>query len=124
MLYRNRVEQNHDSGPFGLLIREVAIKPEEFESVDYLKAPESIEDISTSYHKMYSEDLLELFQENTRPCIVTFADIGQKPDALHKAIYYLYAKKGNEDLIACNTCFDGEGRIIPPEQIVRVEYLR
>ncbi len=121
-IYRNRTMKN-DNGPFGLLVREVAIRPEESGSVDYLKSPEIIEDICICFCDMYGKDLLELYQENSRRCIVTFTDSEPRTNALHKAIFYLYLVFRNEPLDGCNTCFDGNGTAILPEKIVRIEYL-
>ena len=101
----------------------VAIKPEDVGSVEYLETPEIIQDICNSFCEMFGENLLTLFKQSSRPCIVTFTDSGARLNALHKAIYYLYVKYRDEDLVLCNTCFDGEGKAISKEQIVRVEHL-
>ncbi len=122
-IYRIRTEGDIDSGPFGLLLREVAINPEEFGSVDYLAVPEIIEDICISFGEIYGEDLLEKFEQKTRPCIVTFSESEANPKALHKAIEYIYSEFCDEPKDGCNTTYNGMGNVIPAEQIVKVEYL-
>ena len=68
--------------------------------------------------------LVEAFRNATRPCIVKFRSTKPREDVVRVALFYAYSTLwGQEQCIETNTCFAGEGRTIPVEDIVQVEYL-
>jgi hypothetical protein len=61
-----------------------------------------------------------------RPCIVKFEDRSgtSTNDVIGPVIRYCHCKAWNDELhIHTNTCFDGQGEVVPFEAIQRIEYL-
>jgi hypothetical protein len=59
-LYRTKVQKSFHWGPFAVLVRDIAFRPEESGSHDYFRTPEIIEDICVCFKEKYSIDLLEI----------------------------------------------------------------
>ncbi|MBI2811611.1 MAG: hypothetical protein HYX67_12410, partial [Candidatus Melainabacteria bacterium] len=57
-LHRQRIVNTADRGPHAVLIRDALIYPDRFDGVDYLSAPETIEDLCESFKSHYPHDLL------------------------------------------------------------------
>ncbi|MGA9998104.1 MAG: hypothetical protein WBP93_22005 [Pyrinomonadaceae bacterium] len=121
-LYEMKASDSMHWGPYALLSRDHAFKPEEIGNHDYLGAPEIVEDICICFSERYEFDLLGAFMKKTRPCIVKFFD-GSRSDCVSTAVYHLYnAHRGNGCSGQCNTCYDGEGVSVTPERIMKVEF--
>lgn len=109
------------AGPFAFLIREELDHLGETNSVDYLAAPESIEDICLCYETAFGRQLLDAYRAATRPCVVKFVD--WRPERVMGTVArYIYAQEHDGVAFDVNTCFDGKGVAIRPEQILDVEW--
>jgi hypothetical protein len=99
-------------GPFGHLVREAALSNTQNH---FFHAPEVVVDLGFD---------LPAFRAATVPCIVKFRARDSWPDVVMQAFYYAYLstwrKKADGE---CSTTWDGEGRTVPAEDIVRVEFL-
>ncbi|HYM88690.1 MAG TPA: hypothetical protein VES92_06190 [Nitrospiraceae bacterium] len=123
-LYRMKTRDILHWGPHAVLVRDVLVNPERFESVDYLNTPEIVEDISLCFHERHGRDLLPAFQQQSYACIVKFNDNTPRPDSVPIALHYLYCITQNRDLFpGCNTCFDGNGHLIQPHQTIEIEVI-
>ena len=121
--YRARINNQDDCGPHGVLVKEFLLRAPELDVVDYLRSPETIEDICSVFQEKFGKDLFYLFNQASKPCIVSFRDSFHGEGALYRAIYYLYSKfKGYELDHNCNTCFSSNPTAIPRCQIVSIEY--
>lgn len=121
-LYRMKTRDILHWGPHAVLVRDVLVNPERFESVDYLNSPEIVEDICLCFQERHGRDLLPAFQQQSHACIVKFNDNTPRPDSVPIALHYLYCTTQNRDLFpGCNTCFDGNGHLIQPHQIIEIE---
>jgi hypothetical protein len=122
-LYHMKVNDRDHWGPYGVLVRDVGLCPNEIGNHDYLGVPEIIEDICLCFAEQYNFDLLSAFLQNSRPCIVKFIDEQSHTRCLPPALYYLYSRFWAKPLsLSCNTCFDGGGKVIPAEKIQQVEF--
>lgn len=111
-------------GPHALLVREAALRPREIGNHDYLGTPEIVEDICQCFEDRFGRDLHRAYQVATRPCLVHFVSDVPRPDTVPVALAYACAALRNEQLTHwANTCFDGEGRAVTSDQIVRFEFL-
>ena len=119
--HRHRLGHQADWGPHAVLVRDALVNPERFEGVDYLKAPETIEDICSSFLSHFAHNLLAVFQEASHPCIVKFRDRQPRPDAIGAAAAYIWCIARNESCVLCNTCYEANGRPIPRTEILDVE---
>lgn len=122
--YQLKFKDNLHWGPYAMLIREVAFNSNEIKNHDYLDVPEIIEDICNPFFEKYEFDLLDRFRQATTPCIIKFKTAFSDEEHLGIVINFLYHKHRNIELnMDCNTCFDGEGKIVPFESILKIEYL-
>jgi hypothetical protein len=123
-LYRMKTRDALHWGPHAVLIRDVLINPQRFGSVNYLNTPEIVEDICTCFCEQTGRNLLRVFQEQSRACIVHFNDDTPRADAIPIALHYLYqTNRGNDLFPGCNTCFDGHTEPIQPQQIVAIDVI-
>lgn len=120
-LYRMKLNDPDHWGPYGMLVRDVAFSQTNLGS-HYLTIPEIIEDISLCFADQFGFDLRSEYIQNSQPCIVKFIDENPHPRCLPPALYYLYSTFQGETLsLSCNTCFDGGGKRVGPQQILRIE---
>lgn len=119
----HRLKFKEDQGPHAVLVRDVLIEPNRFESVDYLDCPEIIKDICGSFDEGFGKDLLKLFRDSSHPCIVTFLDDQPRNDAIGAATTYIWCIARNEDCLLCNTCYEANGRVISKTAIIDVEVM-
>jgi len=119
--YRHRLGDQADWGPHAVLVREALVNPDKFLAVDYLKTPETIEDICLSFSSHFSRNLLTVFQQASHPCIVKFRDGQPRPDAIGAAAAYIWCIARNEPCVLCNTCYEANGRPIPRSEILDVQ---
>lgn len=112
-------------GPYALLIRDTAFNQDELHNHDYFRVPEIVEDICIVLQERHGVDLLPVFTEKTRPCIVKFVDDNAKSYCLGRALYHLYhVRKGDRcaPVSPCSTGFDGKGKKIPKNRILKIEF--
>lgn len=121
-VYRTRLIPEH-SGPFAMLVRDIAFKAKEVGNHDYLDMPEVVQNICICLGEPQKANLLNAFRRSTKPCIVKFIDDGTRPEYLWAALYYLYSLYRGEKLsYISNACFGNEGRPIPKSQILKIEF--
>jgi hypothetical protein len=122
-LYHMKVANMAHWGPFASLVRDHAFSTQETGCHDYLCAPEIVEDICRCFSDRSDFDLLESFKVNTRSCIVKFVVDTPRADCVRAAVYHLYnrARRFNCS-IGCNTCYNGQGVPVRPDQILKVEF--
>ena len=120
-LYALKVHDRMHWGPYAMLVRESAFCAGDMMNHDYLAAPEIIEDICDCIRRRFGVDLLAQFREASHGCIVKFLG-PPRADVLQAALMYLWAIQHNVGMgFNSNTCFDGEGNVIPPDRIVDIE---
>jgi len=113
-------------GPYAMLMKEALLSVEVYDFHNYLDIPEIVEDYIYSKYPLSSDILLEIYRKETRACIVEFwtLPMDRQEDTLETALYYLYSSYHKSDYsMFCNTCYDGNGKPIPADQIISVEYI-
>ena len=122
--YRLRINKAY-SGPFAILNKAFAFIPDEVGNYDYLKrGPEVVECICFYFDEIYKHNLLQLYIQNTKACIVKFKSNGGESNYIGNILYYLYSIYHNEKLtLYCNNCFDGKGVGVPHEDILNIEFI-
>ncbi len=118
---RHRLTFKDDWGPHAVLVRDALIQPSRFSAVNYLRAPETIEDICESFEKHFGHDLLARFIRASRPYIVKIKEEPPRHDVVGSALAYLWCWLREEDCTMCNTCLDSTSTIIPPSSIVEIQ---
>lgn len=122
-LYRNKVNCSTHWGSYAFLIKEVIFKFDEIGNHNYLSTPEIVEDICICFKKEFDIELLELFQKNTKPCIVKFITEGLDRADIKAAMMYAYSKFYDNKLsILSNSCSDGSGSKVLHKNILSIEY--
>lgn len=108
-------------GPFGFLIREELSHLGQTSSVNYLRCPETVEDICICYEECFGHPLLQAYLAATRPCIVKFID--RRPArVLSTVALYLYRRVHGQAAYEVNTCFDSQGVAIGGDQVLGIEW--
>ena len=124
--FGNKLSSPVHGGPYAILVREVADHANDLGQHDYLRMPEIIEDLCDEVKAECGLDLLPTFEQRWRPALVKFvAPAGSSAEfALAVALRYLRAVglEGKPDAGAV-WCFDGENQAVPPERILRVEFI-
>jgi hypothetical protein len=121
-LYRLKSGDRLHFGPYGVLVRETLLDPSATSSHDYLGCPEIVQDIARCYQSVHDVDLEALFCAASRPVIVKFQSTDVWAGALPTAIWFVFAKLRRDELtLNARGGFDGEGRAVPPEDVVDVE---
>lgn len=128
-IYKLKMEDKIHYGPYAMLVKEAAYRYDDIGNHDYLSLPELIEDLGRGMDKKYGINLIEEYRRKSVPMIVKFKMPPQNEtdnycddDYIKFAVSYIYNKIHNEEMgLDDNTCFNGEGIIIPPENIVYVE---
>lgn len=124
--FGNKLSHEVHGGPYAILVREVADHARSLGQHDYLGMPEIIEDLCDEVQAECGMRLLPIFEERWQPAIVKFvASAGTSGNfALAVALRYLRALEleGKPDAGAV-WCFDGENRAVPPERILKVEFV-
>jgi hypothetical protein len=122
-LYALKVSDKIHYGPFAFVVREIISNPHGTWNHNYLDGPEIIEDICSSYTHCFRHPLYKRFKAATRPCVVKFRSLAPRPDAVRAAMMYVHRSTRGEDLLlSCNTCFDGEDQPIPRSDILNIEW--
>ncbi|MFA6101854.1 MAG: hypothetical protein WCV67_07960 [Victivallaceae bacterium] len=122
--YESRIKRPYLAGPYAVLVRDIAFRPEEAGFHDWLAMPEIMTDICDKYQETYKVNIFDQLQKKLAPCIVKFvSDRKTGRDCIESALYYLYVLEHNERLTeSANTCFDGQNEKIPHGQIKSIEY--
>ena len=122
--YRRRLNDPACWGPFALLPREAGLSFREFDTHDSLGVPEIVEDICSAFQEEHDFDLLRVYRQNTRPCVVKFVEQQTSPGHIGNVLHYLYRHlHGGPFSADCRIDFDAKGVAIPPERIRKVEFL-
>ena len=110
-------------GPFAFLVKDAALGKHD-EHKHFTALSEVAEDICADFEELYGHPLREEYQKAARPCLVTFTWEGADYQAIRAATNYVYRSlQGIDCGLACNTNFDGGGKIVPFESIDGVEWL-
>ena len=122
--YQLKVPDPLHWGPFAMLVKESAFHAHEIGNHDYLELPEIIEDICNAYLNKSGLSIHAEVGKILVPCVVKFrreAENGLR--GIGPAIYYYYKSIRKESFSRnANTCFDAGGKIIPRENILKIEY--
>jgi hypothetical protein len=122
-IYQKKTKNPFHWGPYAILIRDIAFKPNEVRNHDYFSGPEIIEDICFCFEEIYKLDLLKIFLEKTKPCIVKFVDAGTRTNYIRAALWHLHKISWQETCTDyCNDCFDGKAVPVRRDQILSVEF--
>jgi len=122
-IYHMRTENPFHWGPYAILVRDLAFKPEDVHNHDYFSGPEIIEDICYCFRQIYHLDVLKLFLQKTKPCIVKFIDGGTGTKYVRAALWHLHKIAWREKCTDyCNDCFDGRGVPVARDRILGIEF--
>lgn len=123
LLYELKREAAVHHGPFGVLVRECLLKPRECGIRDFLQGAEIVEDIANGLSGRYP-DLYRRYQSVTTPCIIHFRSTRVGADEVRSAFWYLHSVvMGVEFPHANRGGFSGNGKAVPPVDIVAVEVM-
>jgi hypothetical protein len=125
-LYRMKTQNRIHSGPYAMLVREVAFHANAMGNHDYLEFPEIVEDICEGYKEKFGDGIREEIAKALRKCIVKVELPAEddEDDSIESALLYCWCKINGEELsFASNTCFDGGGASIPFESIRKIEFV-
>jgi hypothetical protein len=110
-------------GPCASLLREAVVRPTRPQR-DFLASPEIVEDLAEARAGDRSAEIIAAYRRSTQPCIVAFCSRASRPDVVPLALVYCYSHiHGLENPTQWNTCFDGRGAAVPPEDILQIEWL-
>jgi hypothetical protein len=100
-------------GPFGSLVRDATFDGAQNH---FFRAPEVVVDLGFD---------LDAYRAATVPCIVKFrVRDAFEANLFEQALYYIYlARWGRPAGTDCSTSWGGQGRTVPSEDIVKVEFL-
>jgi hypothetical protein len=112
-------------GPHAMLVRESAFHAESMGNHDYLRLPEIVEDVCNGYETRYGESICAEISQALRKCIVKFVISDNAAGAYtEEALKYCWCKANEQPLdTSANSCYDAEGKTIPPEAIQEVQFL-
>jgi hypothetical protein len=123
-LYKFRTSNNMFEGPYAISIRDTAFKCDEIRHHNYLNVPEIIKDICYCFELNYDYDLLDIYTQKSSPCIVKFRSDFSDTDLLGQVLLYMHHTIHNKRFNShCKTNYNAHGCRIPPEDIIKVEYL-
>ena len=124
-LYKmKRMNAEIHGGPFAFLVRQIALACDD-RYHNYLTIPEIAEDICLYCQHIFKLNLRERYINSTVPCIIKFIDHIPKTNALGTALLYTYNHYQGSGLSEwCNLSFSGQGKPIPKDRILKVEFLR
>jgi len=122
--YNLKIDKLH-SGPYAMLVRESAFHAEALGYCDYLRSPETIEDICNGYYAEFKENIFEEISRALRQCIVKFKSSKDTADSLiTAALAYCWYKANSAELSRSVLAdFDAGGEPIPVSSILGVEFL-
>jgi len=110
--HQRKMEFRGSWGPFGHLVKEASFSSAQDH---FFRAPEAVVDLGFD---------LRAFRAATVPCIVKFRASEPREDVPALALFYAYlAIWGHPADWDCSTTWSGEGTAVPPEDILRIEFL-
>ncbi len=123
--YNLRTSNHNHWGPYGVLVRDVAINAESVRHHNYLGMPELIEDIINEYRQEYNFCLTEHYTDTLTPTLIKFkASSNLSLGCIEAALGYLYTYVRGEPVNGLATmCIDKGGSPILPDDILEIEYL-
>lgn len=117
-----KVESNIHSGPYAMLIRDVAFCAEEVQNHDYLSIPEIFEDICNGYKSVYGVNIQKMLEDSLQPKIVKFSTKENNYISyIESALYYAYLKYNGKKLSNQLAGFDGKNKVIKNNQIIKID---
>jgi hypothetical protein len=122
-LYNFKVGDDLHSGPYAMLVKDVAFNAKKIGNHDYLGIPEIVQDVCRGYEKRFNVSIEKQLKRMLKPKVVKFIS-KKKTDVscIEAALYYAYLCFNDSELtLNSNTCFNGENTIISPENIVYVK---
>jgi len=123
-LYKFRTTNTHFEGPYAISIKDTAFKTNKICHHNYLAVPEIIRDICLCFEHNYGYDLFNEYSKNSIPCIVKFKTQFSDPELIGNVLFYMYQTVHNKELNSnCKTNYNAQGCRIPPEDILKIEYL-
>jgi hypothetical protein len=122
-LYEMKTADSLHWGPYAVLVRDAIVR-RDLNTHNYLRTPEIIEDLAAVLAGRNDGHLLRVFIRTTVPCIVTFESREPREDVVAIGLHYCYLATWKQAPgIEGNTCFSANGKTIPREDIVAVEYV-
>ncbi len=122
-IYQTKRQNSFYWGPYAILVKDLAFKPSEVCNHDYLSGPEIIEDICYCFQEIYEFNLLKIFLQKTKPCIVKFVDAGTHENYVRAGLWHLYQIIWKRRCSSyCNDCFDGKNVPVARSQILSIEF--
>ena len=111
-------------GPYAFLFRGVAVHAPDT-THNYHQAPEGVEDVAGKLVGANYQQLVERYQNVTVPCLVRFRTPTLDYAVEHAFRFVCVAERCDEldAASAANTCYDGDGRAVAPDDIIGVEIL-
>jgi hypothetical protein len=120
--YRTKLADRLHWGPFGFLVRDVALSAPSPHRNYCANPPEIVEDIFVAYEYRLGRDLVATYLTATQPCLVKFYQVHPAGRVLDIAAHYLCTIARGFPLHGdLNTNLDGQGRAVPPERILEVQ---
>jgi hypothetical protein len=118
--YNLKAKTKLHAGPYAVLVKEFALRPNDFCGHDYLRLPEIMEDICSGYEKDYGEAIAEPLIAVLKPVIVKFwTPPMNRTDLAEAALFYLYCGFRNDGFgMNANTCYDAQNKAVLAEQII------
>jgi len=123
-LYKFRMSNTDFKGPYAISIKDTAFVSDEIKNHDYLAVPEIIRDICFCFEETFGYDLFKEYSKNSVPCIVKFKTEFSNPDLIGNVLLYIYQTIHEKALNPhCKINYNANGNKIPPEDILKIEYL-
>jgi hypothetical protein len=124
--FGNKLGNSQHWGPYAIFVREVASHANRLGQHDYLAMPEIIEDLCEEVKLASGLDLLPVFKERFKPAVVKFsAPAGDSAEfAVRVALCYLQScLRAGVPGHGAVWCFDGDNAAVPPEQVLKMEFV-
>lgn len=123
--YANKTQNSMHWGPYAILVRDVASCATNLWQHDYLAMPEIIEDICNGFDGLVRNALLAIFSEKLRPATVKFTALVDRDEPyIATALCYVHSMIQDGKLDTNSViCFDGKNNPVPPQDILKVEFV-
>jgi hypothetical protein len=110
-------------GPYGLLT--VNLLTSKREELHYLAAPEIIFNINRAIKDYLNINLINIYRENSKSCIVKFCTKAKRDSDIQDALYIIYAMKEPNCSISMGNlgCFTTRGVPIPKQDILSINFI-
>lgn len=129
-LIDNKMSYSGDLGPCAMLLYDAVINAKSYGCHEYTIEPEIVRDYTELEYGDQSSKVLSEYIRVSKPAVVEFieptnaidkADFDHIIGTVFTYLYYLHHNKSVD--IMCNTCFTGNGKAVPPENIVSITLL-